>query len=281
MAITSRYTSEYIFDSVVDIKSNNLILETLSSNWNNTNKEYSVTYNYGITSFPNLDNNLNLISESNKNDPNFIFKSSVSLSNDVNYITFHSNLDITYNVSNLDVDFINYETGILNLTNYEDNNTICIFNFKTDLFTCNIILNPELSFGKNTITTDDSESHIISIVDSFSCNLTLIDNIASNYDFTYNYTNVILLPENLSCNITYQSEFNSNIVGDSNVMYIDNKIYTDILPFDSNNFYYEYINAENDIRPLNDNGIYTNILLQTTTSNIVRINSNIDVSANF
>ena len=281
MAITSRYTSEYIFDSVVDIKSNNLILETLSSNWNNTNKEYSVTYNYGITSFPNLDNNLNLISESNKNDPNFIFKSSVSLSNDVNYITFHSNLDITYNVSNLDVDFINYETGILNLTNYEDNNTICIFNFKTDLFTCNIILNPELSFGKNTITTDDSESHIISIVDSFSCNLTLIDNIASNYDFTYNYTNVILLPENLSCNITYQSEFNSNIVGDSNVMYIDNKIYTDILPFDSNNFYYEYINAENDIRPLNDNGIYTNILLQTTTSNIVRINSNIDVSGKF
>ena len=283
MAITSRYTSEFVFDSVVDISPNNLSLSTLSSNWDNFNKEYFVTYNYGIYQYPDFDNNLNPITYDNKIDPNFLFKTSVSVSSNINYKTFHSNLEINYNASNLNVYFINYKTAIMNLTNYDDVNniTLCTFKFNTDLFSCNIILNPELSFDKNTIITDDSVSHIISITDSFSSNLTLIDNIASNYDFTYNYSNVILLPEYLSCNITYLSEFNSNIVDDSNMIYIDNKIITDILPFDSNDFYYEYINAEIDTKSLNDNGIYTNIFLETRTSNIVRINSNIDLTGNF
>ena len=283
MAITSRYTSKYVFDSVVDISPQNLILTTLSSNWNNDDKEYIVTYNYSVSDFPDIDNNLNSISEVDKVNPNFLFKSPVILNSDINYKTFHSNLEISYNVSNLNVSFINYDTATMNLTNYNDvnNTTVCIFNFDNDLFTCNIILNPELSFGKNTIITDDSVSHIIYITDSFSSNLTLIDNVASNYDFTYNYNNVILLPEYLSCNITYLSEFNSNIFNDSNMIYIDNKIITDILPFDSNEFYYEYTNAEIDTKSLDDNGIYTNIFLETKTSNIVRINSNIDLTGKF
>ena len=283
MAITSRYTSEYVFDSVVDIIPENLTLATLSSNWNNVSKEYSVTYNYGVSYFPDIDNNLNPISYINKLDPNFLFKSSTSQSSNIIYNTFHSNLNIDYNVSNLNVDFNNYKTSILNVTNYDiaNNITTCTLDFTTELLTCNISLVPQLSFDNNTITIDDSKSSIIIIEDSFSCNLALIDNVASNYDFTYNYSNVVFLPEYLNCNITYISYFNSNIVDDSNMIYVNNEIYTDILPFDSDEIFYEYMNTGVETRSLVDNGIYTNIFLETTTSNIVRINSNIELTGKF
>ena len=58
MAITSRYTSDFVFDSDVNISHEYLILKT-SSNWNNDDKEYIVTYNYGVSDFPNIDNNSN------------------------------------------------------------------------------------------------------------------------------------------------------------------------------------------------------------------------------
>jgi len=282
MAITSRYTSEYIFDSIVDISPENLILTTLSSDWNNSDKEYIVTYNYSVSDFPDFDNNLNSISEVDKVNPNFIFKSSISLNNNITYKTFHSDLDITYNVSNLNVNFINYEPSIINsFINNVDNTTNCSLTFNTNSYTCNIVLNPNLSFDNNTIIAEDLKNNIIDINNTFITNLTLIDDVTSNYKFTYNYRNIILLPEYLSCNITYLSEFNSNIFNNSNMLYNNNKIFTDILPFDSNEFYYEYINSEIDTKSLNDNGIYTNIFLQTTTSNIVRINSNIDLTGTF
>ena len=283
MAITSRYTSEYVFDSVVDIFPDNLLLSRLASEWNNTSKEYSVTYNYGVSYFPDIDNNLNPISYINKLDPNFLFKTSVSQSSNINYKTFHSNLDIFYNASNLNIDFNNYKTSTLNVTNYDitNNITTCTLDFSTELFTCNILLVPQLSFTDNTITIDDSKSSVIIIEDSFSSNISLIDNVTSNYDFTYNYSNVVFLPEYLNCNITYFSHFNSNIVDDSNMIYINNEIYIDILPFDSDDIFYQYMNAEVETRSLIDNGIYTSIFLETTTSNIVRINSNIDLTGKF
>ena len=283
MAITSRYTSEYVFDSVVDIFPDNLLLSRLASEWNNTSKEYSVTYNYGVSYFPDIDNNLNPISYINKLDPNFLFKTSVSQSSNINYKTFHSNLDIFYNASNLNIDFNNYKTSTLNVTNYDitNNITTCTLDFTTELFTCNILLVPQLSFTDNTITIDDSKSSVIIIEDSFSSNISLIDNVTSNYDFTYNYSNVVFLPEYLNCNITYFSHFNSNIVDDSNMIYINNEIYIDILPFDSDDIFYQYMNAEVETRSLIDNGIYTSIFLETTTSNIVRINSNIDLTGKF
>ena len=279
MAITSRYTSD--FDSDVNISHENLILKT-SSNWNNDEKEYIVTYNYGVSDFPNIDNNSNFISDANKLNPNFIFKSSVILEENINYKTSYSDLEINYNVSNLNVDFINYEPSMISQI-IEDNTTNCTLTFKTDSLTCNIVLNPDLSFDKNTITTDDLKSDIVTINQTFSKNLNLKDDIASNYNFTYNYSNVILLPEDLTCNITHSYEFDSNIInGSSNMMYINYEIIIDIVPFDKNDFYYQHKNIEIDTHPLDNNGIYNNIFLTTTTSNIVRINSNInDITGTF
>ena len=280
MAITSRYTSNFVFDNDVNISHENLKLET-SSNWNNNEKEYIVTYNYGVSDFPNIDNNSNFISNANKLDPNFIFKSSVILEKNINYKTIHSNIEIEYNVSNLNVDLINYEPGTISENN-DNNTTNCTLTFKTDSLTCNIVLNPDLSFDKNTIKAEDLISNIVTINETFSNNLNLKDDIASNYNFTYNYSNVILLPEDLTCNITHSYEFDSNIInGSSNMMYINNKIITEIMPFNSEEPHRKHINTEIDIKQLNDNGIYSNIFLTTTTSNIVRINSNLDISGKF
>ena len=285
MAITSRYTSDFVFDSDVNISHEYLILKT-SSNWNNDDKEYIVTYNYGVSDFPNIDNNSISISDANKLDPNFIFKSSVILEENINYKTFYSDLEINYDVSNLNVDFINYEHSMISQSN-EDNTTNCTLTFKTtDSHTCNIVLNPDLSFDKNTIKAEDLTSDIVIINQTFSKNLNLIDDIASNYNFTYNYSNVILLPEDLTCNITHSYEFNSNIINvssvSSNMMYINYEIIIDIVPFDIKDFYYQHKNIEIDTHQLDNNGIYNNIFLTTTTSNIVRINSNInDISGTF
>ena len=226
------------------------------------------------------------ISDANKLDPNFIFKSSVILEENINYKTFYSDLEINYDVSNLNVDFINYEHSMISQSN-DDNTTNCTLTFKTtDSLTCNIVLNPDLSFDKNTIKAEDLTSDIVIINQTFSKNLNLIDDIASNYNFTYNYSNVILLPEDLTCNITHSYEFNSNIINvssvSSNMMYINYEIIIDIVPFDIKDFYYQHKNIEIDTHQLDNNGIYNNIFLTTTTSNIVRINSNInDISGTF
>jgi hypothetical protein len=286
MAITSRYTSEYFFNSVVDIVPENLTFYTQSSNWNESSKKYSVTYNYDISHFPDIDNNLNPISHTNKSDPNFLFNSITLHSSDINYNTFHSNLNIDYNVSNLNVDIYSYKGTMIDLSETypsADNEyiTMCEINFKNEHFNCNISLLPQLSTGNNTITIDDSKSSIVIIEESFSHDLSLIDNVASNYNFKYNYSNVVFLPEYLNCNITILSSFNSNIVGDSNMIYVNNVIYTDIIPFDHDALFYQYMNKEVKTHGLRDNGIYTNLYLETTTSNIVRINSNISVTGKF
>nr|QPI16719.1 MAG: hypothetical protein NIOZUU159_00213 [Virus NIOZ-UU159] len=66
------------------------------------------------------------------------------------------------------------------------------------------------------------------------------------------------------------------------MMYINYEIIIDIVPFDKNDFYYQHKNIEIDTHPLDNNGIYNNIFLTTTTSNIVRINSNInDITGTF
>ena len=280
MAITSRYTSNFVFGDV-DISHENLTFNT-SSNWNNDENEYIVTYNYYVNNLPDIDNNSNSISDANKSDPNFILKSSVILEKNINYKTFHSNLVIEYNVSNLNVDFNNNETRTI-IENFDSTTTNCELTFNNDLLTCNIFLNPVLSFEKNTIKADDLTSNIENINIIFSCNLNLKDNIASNYNFTYNYTNVILLPENLNISYNTDYEFNSEFIdGTSNMMYINNKITTDITPFYSEEPHSCNINTEIYIKQLDDNGIYSNIFLKTTTSNIVRINSNFnDITGNF
>jgi hypothetical protein len=108
MAITSRYSYEYMFNSVVKIDYNNVSIDLLSSNWNNNNKKYFSLYKQNISTLPSVDDNLNPITSNNIKDEEFIFKTSNTISKNLSYISVHSNINYPYFFSNLNINYLSF-----------------------------------------------------------------------------------------------------------------------------------------------------------------------------
>ena len=279
MSITNRYTTNYLYDSLVNIKSTDIGIFINNNSWVNDEKKYDASYKYDVTSYPSLDNSLNIINQDDANSDDYLFNSIVMASKNLTFITYHSNILTEYNSSNIDFYFNNYNLKNFDTNTYDDNITNCIFNFNTD--TCNINIIPDISYDNNILYANDLKKTDIIISKNFSNNLAFIDNISSNYSFTYNYSNFLYLPDDISCNFVYDYNYTSNIINDSNIININNELYIDLLPFDSNSYYNEYIHTEYDSKILINNGIYTNIYLNTYSSNIIRVNSNINYNGDF
>ena len=279
VSITNRYTANYLYDSLVNIKSTDIGIFINNNSWANDDKKYEASYKYNVTSYPYLDNSLNIINQDDANRDDYLFNSIVLASKNLTFITYHSNILTEYNSSNIEFYFNNYNLKNFDTNTYDDNITNCIFNFNTD--TCNINIIPDISYDNNILYANDLKKTDIIISKNFSNNLAFIDNISSNYSFTYNYSNFIYLPDDVSCNFVYNYNYTSNIVNDSNIINIKNELYIYLLPFDSNSYYNEYMHTEYDNKKLINNGVYTNIYLNTYSSNIIRVNSNINYNGDF
>ena len=280
MSITSRYTQDHIYNSLVTILPENTELKKENYIWSDENKSYSATFNYNITNFPNSDDNNNPIVEADKSDPEFTFATIVKLDSNITYKTIHSNLTISYNSSNL-----NYDTKAFNdpLVNVESTSGDLVeTTLQYQQTTYNNLIEPNLVLVNHNFKPDDMvvSEHVIDLV--IERNLDLIDDIASNYKFNYEFKLVSKFPDDINCNITTNDyEYETYKKSDSNMIYIKNIIYTDILPFDSNEYYFEFIEKNVYSHDLSDNGIYKNVFLESETSNILRINSNLDFTGKF
>jgi hypothetical protein len=283
VSITSRYTKEHIYDSIININKSNININKISSNWDNTNNKYKSVYKYNTNILDDIDSNSNVISNENKNNSEFIFNTSVLSTKTLNYDTIHSNLNINYNSSNLSVINNNY-----NITNFISTLNNGIYNISQDYYpsNCNINITPNLSYTNNLVIPDDLSVEIFNFQTNFNFQLNNIDNIVSNYNFINNYSNIYLLPKNINCNITINHDTDAIKSNDSNIITINNIIYTDLY---TDNFAFDnteinipqVVNIYIKTQKLDDNGIYSNIHLNTNTCNITRYNSNLNIDGKF
>jgi hypothetical protein len=277
MSITSRYSKEYLFESTVNISTSAIELNYLTSGWNNTTKTYKSEYSYDILTLPEFDNNASIISEQNRTDPDFLFRTFVPLKNTLEYTTTHSNLTYPYFASNLSVDY--------RFTNIYDSSFYDV-NMPSYSNMANYVFNidpPDISDTCNLITYDDltTTNHLIQY--NFNSNLTFIENINCNYNFVYKYEYTYNLPKYINCNISFNINYSSNIINNnSNFINIKNEIYTDFLPFDTTKPYVQHV-FDDIFRGMNIDSSkhYSNIFILTDTSNIIRYNSNLQYNAKF
>ena len=279
MSITSRYSFGHIFDSKVTILPKNTQLLKEKDNWNDAEKSYSAIFNYNITDFPIIDDNNNPISEANKNDPTFTFATDVSLESNFSYKTIHSNLTISYNSSNLNYDTKSFNDPLVGVDTTQIDLVKTSLQYDTNIYN----IEPEIILSNHDIISDDmvNSTHLIEF--TITSNIDLINDIASNYEFNYVYKLISDIPDDIDCNITYYTNYSTAIdpVTNRNMIYISNIIYTDILPFDNDQYYLEYIDNNVIQESLGDNGLYNDVYLESETSNILRINSNLDFTGKF
>lgn len=271
MSITNRYSREYIFENEVDIPISSVELNISSSNWNDVSNIYETSYSYDVTIIQNSDKDNNIITEENKTNPEFLFRSAVLLKNSLSYITTHSNLSFSYYSSNLSNDY--NITNVFESSLYSDG-----IPSHSNIFTTEFnIIPPDISYSCNLITYDDITTKSLNLQYNFISNLEIIENVSCNYEFVYKYQATYNLPNYIECNIYFNVvDYSSNIIDDSNFINIKNEIYTDFQPFDIEIPYAEYI--YNDIftgEYIDNLSHYSNIFIITDTSNIIRYNSNL------
>ena len=279
MAITSRYSYEYMFNSVVKIDYNNVSIDLLSSNWNNNNKKYFSLYKQNISTLPAVDDNLNPIISNNIKDEEFIFKTSNTISKNLSYISVHSNINYPYFFSNLNINYLSFNQNF-NITPdsvkdefklTRDNN----FNIipKQIFYSSNDDIRPSDIIEKSFVIYNNS---VITIEDN------------SNILFDYTYTNKYNIASTVSCNITITNYSNLETIDNSNYFNISNYITTTLStgtnPFNDNNPKFEHIYTDFKQSKININEKYiqySNSYLNTYTTNVLKYNSNISYDGIF
>jgi hypothetical protein len=273
MAITSRYSYEYMFNSTVKIDYDKVLFDILSSNWNNASKTYFSFYKQAITELPAIDANNNVITSNNLRDDSFIFKTNNLISRNLSYITVHSNLAYPYFFSNLDIDYM----PLNNLTFYIETDSV---KDKYDLFKENdFSLVPKGIFysSNDDIKPSDISEKMLSVIDKAVFNV-----YDSNILFNYEYVNRYILSDNISCNIAISVSSNIQTIDNSNYFNISNYITTTFgtanQPFNALENVMEHTYMDYHQNPINLNLKfleYSNIYLNTYTTNVLKYNSNI------
>ena len=279
MAITSRYSYEYMFNSVVKIDYNNVSIDLLSSNWNNNNKKYFSLYKQNISTLPAVDDNLNPITSNNIKDEEFIFKTSNTISKNLSYISVHSNINYPYFFSNLNINYLSFNQNF----NITPDSVKDEFKLTRDN---NFNIIPKQIFY--SINDDIRPSDIIekSFVIYNNSVITIENN--SNILFDYTYTNKYNIASTVSCNITITNYSNLETIDNSNYFNISNYITTTLStgtnPFNDNNPKFEHIYTDFKQSKININEKYiqySNSYLNTYTTNVLKYNSNISYDGIF
>ena len=273
MAITSRYSYEYMFNSTVKIDYDNVLFDILSSNWSNDSKTYFSFYKQAITELPAIDANNNVITSNNLQDDSFIFKTNNLISRNLSYITVHSNINYPYFFSNLDINYmpLNNQTFDIETDSVKD---------KYDLFKeNNFSLVPQGIFysSNDDIKPSDISEKMLSVIDSAVFNV-----YDSNILFNYEYINRYIISDHISCNIAISVSSNIKIIDNSNFFNISNYITTTLgtanQPFNAleNVMEHTYMDYHQNAINLNLKFLeYSNIYLNTYTTNVLKYNSNI------
>ncbi len=273
MAITSRYSYEYMFNSTVKIDYDKVLFDILSSNWSNDSKTYFSFYKQAITELPAIDANNNVITSNNLQDDGFIFKVDNLISRNLSYITVHSNINYPYFFSNLDINYmpLNNQTFDIENDSVKD---------KYDLFKeNNFSLVPQGIFysSNDDIKPSDISEKMLSVIDSAVFNV-----YDSNILFNYEYINRYIISDHISCNIAISVSSNIKIIDNSNFFNISNYITTTFgtanQPFNAleNVMEHTYMDYHQNAINLNLKFLeYSNIYLNTYTTNVLKYNSNI------
>jgi hypothetical protein len=273
MAITSRYSYEYMFNSTVKIDYDKVLFDILSSNWSNDSKTYFSFYKQAITELPAIDANNNVITSNNLQDDGFIFKVDNLISRNLSYITVHSNINYPYFFSNLDINYmpLNNQTFDIENDSVKD---------KYDLFKeNNFSLVPQGIFysSNDDIKPSDISEKMLSVIDSAVFNV-----YDSNILFNYEYINRYIISDHIFCNIAISVSSNIEIIDNSNFFNISNYITTTFgtanQPFNAleNVMEHTYMDYHQNAINLNLKFLeYSNIYLNTYTTNVLKYNSNI------
>jgi hypothetical protein len=279
MSITSRYSYEYMFNSTVKIDYSDVLFDILSSNWNNDSKTYFSFYKQNITKLPATDANDNVIDVNNIDDEGFIFKTNNLISTNLSYITVHSNINYPYFFSNLDINYmpLNNQTFDIKTDSVKD---------KCDLFKENdFSLVPQGIFysSNDNIKPSDISEKMLAVNDRAVFNI-----YDSNILFNYEYINRYIISSHISCNISIIVSSNIQRINNSNYFNISNYITTTLGtvtdPFNAleNVTEHTYIDYHQNFINLNEKFLeYSNIFLNTYTTNILKYNSNIAYDAVF
>ena len=279
MSITSRYSYEYMFNSTVKIDYSDVLFDILSSNWNNDSKTYFSFYKQNITKLPATDANDNVIDVNNIDDEGFIFKTNNLISTNLSYITVHSNINYPYFFSNLDINYmpLNNQTFDIKTDSVKD---------KCDLFKENdFSLVPQGIFysSNDNIKPSDISEKMLAVNDRAVFNI-----YDSNILFNYEYINRYIISSHISCNISIIVSSNIQRINNSNYFNISNYITTTLgtvtEPFNAleNVTEHTYIDYHQNFINLNEKFLeYSNIFLNTYTTNILKYNSNIAYDAVF
>jgi hypothetical protein len=273
MAITSRYSYEYMFNSTVKIDYDKVIFDILSSNWNNNSKTYFSFYKQDITELPQIDANNNVITSNNLEDDGFIFKRNNLISKNLSYITVHSNINYPYFFSNLDIDYmpLNNQTFSINNDSVKDKYNLTKEN--------DFSLVPQGIFysSNDDIKPSDISEKILATSDTAVFNV-----YDSNILFNYEYINRYIISDHISCNISISVSSNIERINNSNYFNISNYITTTFgttaQPFNEqeNVMVHTYMDYNQNAINLNVKFLeYSNIFLNTYTTNILKYNSNI------
>ena len=273
MAITSRYSYEYMFNSTVKIDYDKVLFDILSSNWNNASKTYFSFYKQAITELPAIDANNNVITSNNLQDDGFIFKTNNLISRNLSYITVHSNIAYPYFFSNLDIDYMPLNNLIFNIET--DSVKDKYYLFKENDFS----LVPQGIFysSNDDIKPSDISEKMLSVNDKAVFNV-----YNSNILFNYEYINRYIISDNISCNIAISVSSNIRKINNSNYFNISNYITTTFgtanQPFNAleNVMEHTYMDYHQNAINLNLKFLeYSNIYLNTYTTNVLKYNSNI------
>jgi len=302
VSVYNRYTSQYLSDSIVSVKLIDVQITEPETTWTNINQKYISDYNFNINATNVVDDFLNSITDEDRNDPDFIFKTRITSTKELIYDTNYVNIPITYYSSNISINYINYD-GNNNLSKY--NTTIDVDKIITinqsynSGDNCNIHILPLLSYDINTISAENIsvKSHSINYNIDKTLALTKLneqaetENYNLSYNFNFTYLNKYLIADNITCNITILPGLNVDniIVDNSNIITINNIIHTDIykhedtdpLVFVNNDSIYSITNLNTNTIKLQDSFTNTNIFLKTNTHNIIRYNSNIEITDTF
>jgi len=301
LSVYNRYTSEYISDSIVSVKRIDVKITEPVTNWTNLYQKYISDYNFNINVTNTVDDFLNSITDDDKNDPDFIFKKKITSTKQLIYETNYINIPITYYSSNISINYLNYN-GNDSLSKYTTTTETDIININ-QLYNsgnnCNIQILPSLSYDINTISAENisSNSHSISYNIDKSLALTRVneeaetENYNLSYNFNFTYLNRYLIADHITCNITILPgttvpniiENNSNIITINNIIYTDIYKYedTDPLVFVNSDSIYSIENLNTNTIKLGNSFVNSNIFLKTNTKNIIRYNSNIAIQDNF
>jgi hypothetical protein len=279
MSITSRYSYEYMFNSTVKIDYDNVSIDLLSSNWNNTEKEYFSFYKQDISELPPIDANNNVITSNNLEDDDFIFKTNNLISTDHTYITIHSNINYPYFFSNLDIDYmpLNNQTFTIYNDGVQDKYDLA----KEHDFT---LVPQSISYSSDDdIKPSDITEKMLIVNNSAVFNI-----YDSNVLFNYEYINRYNISQHISCNIAVNVSSNIETIDNSNYFNVSNYITTTLgtvaQPFNELENVWEYIYTDFNQNAINLNEKfleYSNIFLNTYTTNILKYNSNISYDAVF